>query len=363
MAKGGVADVVLVTGRHMRRPDPEIHLLVTALEQQSIGVVIAPWDDATPWSSVPLVVVRSPWDYSDAHQEFLAWARGVAAVTNIVNPLEVLEWNSHKSYLLALASAGVPTVVTTLVPRGASDDDLARALAVYPGEIVIKPAVSVGAIGALRSASGSDDAAAHLAELASTGDVLVQPLARAVLDHGESSLIYFGGEFSHAIRKLPAPGDYRVQEHHGGRVVAHTPTEDEFAVAAATLAAAPAATAYARVDLVQVNGSAAVMELEAIEPQLFLDHDPDAAARFATHLATAACSDPALPATRQHSRARFALLRMHNSSALFRMHNSSALFRIHNSSALFRMHNSSALLRMHNRAKGAKEQDVRADPG
>jgi len=84
----------------------------------------------------------------------------------------------------------------------------------------------------------------------------------------------------------PADGDYRVQEHHGGRVIPHEPTEDEFAVAAATLAAAPAATAYARVDLVQVAGSAAVMELEAIEPQLFLDHDVQAAARFAAHIAT-----------------------------------------------------------------------------
>jgi glutathione synthase/RimK-type ligase-like ATP-grasp enzyme len=279
-------DVVLVTGRQMRRPDPEIHLLVAALEQQSIDVVIRPWDDATAWASVPLVVVRSPWDYTDAHEEFLSWARSVAAVTRLVNPLEVLEWNSHKSYLLALASAGVSTVVTTLVRRGASDVDQAHALAAYPGEIVIKPAISVGAIGALRTASDSPEAASHLADLSSSGDVLVQPLARAVLDGGESSLIYFGGLFSHAIRKLPAAGDYRVQEHHGGRVVAHDPTDDEFAVAAATLTAAPAATAYARVDLVQVAGSAAVMELEAIEPQLFLDRDAHAAARFATHIAT-----------------------------------------------------------------------------
>jgi glutathione synthase/RimK-type ligase-like ATP-grasp enzyme len=270
----------------MRRPDPEIHLLVAALEQQSIGVVIAPWDDATAWASVPLVVVRSPWDYSEAHQEFVSWARSVAAVTRMVNPFEVLEWNSHKSYLLDLASAGVSTVTTTLVHRDASDLDQAHALAAYPGEIVIKPAVSVGAIGALRAASSSAAAAAHLAELASAGDVLVQPLAHAVLDDGESSLIYFGGQFSHAIRKLPASGDYRVQEHHGGSVVPHEPTDDEFAVAAATLAAAPAATAYARVDLVHVDGSAAVMELEAIEPQLFLDRDPGAASRFAMHIAT-----------------------------------------------------------------------------
>ena len=286
MADEHPADVLLVTGRQMRRPDPEIHLLVAALEQQSIDAVVRPWDNATDWPSVPLVVVRSPWDYTEAHQEFLSWARSVAAVTRLVNPLEVLEWNSHKSYLLDLASAGVSTVATTLVHRYAAEADQAHALAAYPGEIVIKPAVSVGAIGALRATSSSPEAASHLADLASTGDVLVQPLATAVLHGGESSLIYFGGEFSHAIRKLPADGDYRVQEHHGGRVVPHKPTDDEFAVAAAALAAAPAATAYARVDLVQVDGSAAVMELEAIEPQLFFDHDAPAAGRFAAHIAT-----------------------------------------------------------------------------
>ena len=279
-------DVVLVTGRHLRRPDPEIHLLVAALERESIGVVIRPWDDATAWASVPLVVVRSPWDYTDAHDEFLSWVRSVAAVTRMVNPPEVLEWNSHKSYLLDLASAGVSTVVTTLVRRNASDAEQARALAAYPGEIVIKPAVSVGAIGALRAASSSAAGAAHLAALVEAGDVLVQPLAHAVLDNGESSLVYFGGQFSHAIRKLPAAGDYRVQEHHGGSVVPHEPTAHEFAVAEAALAAAPAPTAYARVDLVQVGGSPAVMELEAIEPQLFLDRDTDAASRFAAHIAT-----------------------------------------------------------------------------
>jgi glutathione synthase/RimK-type ligase-like ATP-grasp enzyme len=270
----------------MRKPDPEIHLLVAALEQASISVVIAPWDNATDWASVPLVVVRSPWDYTDAHEEFLSWIRSVAAVTRMVNPPEVLAWNSHKSYLLELASAGVSTVATTLVRQGASDADQAGALAEYAGELVIKPAVSVGAIGALRARSFSDEAATHLAELASEGDVLVQPLIRSVLGRGESSLIYFGGQFSHAIRKLPAQGDYRVQEHHGGSVVAHQPTDDEFAVAAATLAAAPAATAYARVDLVDVDGVPSVMELEAIEPQLFLDRDADAAARFAAHIET-----------------------------------------------------------------------------
>jgi len=277
--------VVLVTGRRMPVPDPESHLLVTALHDRGIEGALRPWDDSTAWASVPLVVVRSPWDYSGVRDEFLAWARSVGEVTRLVNAVEVLEWNSHKSYLLDLERAGVPIIATTLVPRGTSDADQASVLARHVAEVVIKPAVSVGAIGALRAASDSRIAADHLSALLADGDVLVQPLAVSVLEEGESSLIYFGGEFSHAIRKIPAAGDYRVQEHLGGSVVAHQPTSDEFDVGEAALAAAPASTSYARVDLVRVGDDPAVMELELIEPQLFLPHDPAAAGRFAEHIA------------------------------------------------------------------------------
>src|SRR5664279_2138134 len=113
----------------MPTPDPEVHLLVAALHERGINAVLRPWDDATAWASVPLVMVRSPWDYSGARDEFLAWARGVDRVTRLLNPVEVLAWNSHKSYLLDLRRAGVPTVSTTLVPQGASDAEQAGVLA------------------------------------------------------------------------------------------------------------------------------------------------------------------------------------------------------------------------------------------
>ena len=150
---------------------------------------------------------------------------------------------------------------------------------------MIKPAVSVGAIGTLRTIASSAEASEHLASLVAVGDALVQPFASSVVSAGESSLIYFGGVFSHAIRKIPAAGDFRVQIFHGGSVVAHTPTAAERWVAAAALALTPSPTSYARVDLVSVDGEPAVMELEVIEPQLFLDHHPEAPARFAHQLA------------------------------------------------------------------------------
>jgi glutathione synthase/RimK-type ligase-like ATP-grasp enzyme len=277
--------VVLVTGRNMvRKPDPESHLLVAALIDLGIDVAVRPWDDATDWGAVPLVVVRTPWDYTDARDEFVAWARTVDAATQLVNPVSVLEWNSHKSYLLEMSARGVPVVATTLVRRNSSSSDQARVLADHDGELVIKPAVSVGAIGALRASASSAAARTHLAKLLLDSDVLVQPLVHSVLSEGETSLIYFGGEFSHAVRKIPAAGDYRVQNHYGGQVVAHMPTAAELAVGSAALTVTPSPTTYARVDLVLVGAQPSVMELEVIEPELFLGHDDAAAARFAAQI-------------------------------------------------------------------------------
>jgi len=114
---------------------------------------------------------------------------------------------------------------------------------------------------------------------------MVQPFVHSIAEAGEVSMIYFGGVFSHAICKRPAAGDYRVQDLYGGTVHAHTPTAAERRLAEAVLAQAPAATTYARVDLVSHEGRPALMELEAIEPELFLGATPDAAANFAAELA------------------------------------------------------------------------------
>jgi glutathione synthase/RimK-type ligase-like ATP-grasp enzyme len=277
-----MVDVVLVTGRDMPGPDVETPLLVAALQERGVAAAIEPWgSDAS--SEGRLVVVRTTWDYTGQREDFLGWARDVAAVTRLVNPADVLEWNSHKSYLLDLAYAAVPVIPTALVPHGASDADQRGALQEYEGEVVIKPAVSVGAIGALLAGALSTEAAEHLRSLTEVGDALVQPFEPTVVD-GEVSLIYFGGELSHAVRKVPADGDYRVQIFHGGTVEPHVATSEEREVAAVALAAVSTDLAYARVDLVATARGPAIMELELIEPQLFLDEDDAAPARFADHL-------------------------------------------------------------------------------
>jgi glutathione synthase/RimK-type ligase-like ATP-grasp enzyme len=261
----------------MPKADLESHILLEILERRGASARLIPWDSAFDWAAVNLVVIRSTWDYFQRLDEFLEWAANVESVTRLANPTNVVRWNTHKGYLLDLAAADVAIVPTRLLPRGTIDvpTDL-----LPEGELVIKPAVSVGAIGALRSRSEDPRAAAHIVELARTGDVLVQPFIPSVLDSGETSLMFAGGRLSHAVRKVPSPGEYRVQDHHGGTVRPHRATSDEIAVAEAALAVAPSSTTYARVDLVSTVRGPVVMELELVEPALFLDADPLAAENF-----------------------------------------------------------------------------------
>jgi glutathione synthase/RimK-type ligase-like ATP-grasp enzyme len=276
-------EIALVTGRSMPRPDLEMPLLVSALDDRGVRGLVIPWSGPFDWSSVPLVLVRSTWDYVRHVDEFLSWAEEVDRVTVLANPAPVLSWNSHKRYLTALADRGVPTVPTSVVPRGAPGPGGEPELANHRGEVVIKPAVSAGAFGAFRGPAGSVEAAEHLARLAVEGDVLVQPFQPAVLEEGEVSLVYLGGSLSHAVRKVPVAGDYRVQVHYGGRVHPHQPTRQQRHVAEAAIAGAPAMVSYARVDMVG-DHDPVVMELELIEPELFLRFEPASPGRLADHL-------------------------------------------------------------------------------
>lgn len=273
--------IALVTGATMAKPDPETHLLVAALAELGVDAPVIPWDVPEDWAAYPLVVVRTPWDYFRRLPEFLAWAEGASRVSTVVNPVEVIRWNSHKGYLRELPARGIATVPTLWLARGAADG-LAQLAATAWREVVVKPAVSIGAIGALKADSRDPACLAHLAALLAEGDVLVQPFIESVAAQGEVSLIYFGGAFSHAIRKRPAAGDYRVQDMYGGTNHAYRPAADEVELASRALAATPAPTTYARVDMVRLpDGQPAVMELELIEPELFLGATPDAPRRFA----------------------------------------------------------------------------------
>ncbi len=276
-----MSTVHLLTGESMPKPDPETHLLTEALSQQGVSHLVVQWTDPAAGADADLVVVRTPWDYIHRCDEFLDVCRRLPAP--VLNPPAVLAWNSHKRYLVDLAAAGVPVVPTRLVRAG----DEATVIDGEAGAgLVIKPAVSSGSRGAGRFAAGDPAAAAHLAELVTDSDALVQPFVESVAEQGERSLIFLGGRFSHAVDKLPAAGDYRVQEMYGGRYRAHVPTVAETQAAEQALAAAPAGELlYARVDLVAGPDGPLVMELELIEPELFLGFDAGAPRRMAQLIA------------------------------------------------------------------------------
>jgi glutathione synthase/RimK-type ligase-like ATP-grasp enzyme len=202
----------------------------------------------------------------------------------VINPPAVLRWSSHKGYLAELSERGIPTV-PTLMASACSNDDLSAARQRFGTEtLVVKPPVSGGAAGTYRLAR--EDA---LPADCAGKPMIIQPLMRSIAETGEYSLILFDGRLSHSVVKRPKAGDFRVQPHLGGTTQAcpAPPEAEELAIRA--LAAAPGETSYARVDIIEDDaGGLCIMELELVEPALFLDGNPDAAERFRSAIRSAA---------------------------------------------------------------------------
>jgi hypothetical protein len=289
---GRRARVALVTCAELPDLDPDDRLLVAPLADLGVGADAVVWDDAgVNWGTYDLVVLRSVWDYVRRRDEFVAWAR---TVPRLMNSADVVAWNTDKRYLSELVSAGLPVVPTDWI---APAD--AWALPTR-GEWVIKPAVSAGSLDTGRYDTADPGhrqlAAAHVARLqAADRLVMVQPYLPSVDTYGETSLLFFAGEYSHAIRKGPmltgpevaVDGLYKEEE-----IEARRPTEAELGVGVRALAAVPGGAGrllYARVDLIPGrDGEPLVVELELTEPSLFLATSPHAPALFAHAIATAA---------------------------------------------------------------------------
>ncbi|MBK6412077.1 hypothetical protein [Sphingopyxis sp.] len=242
------------------------------------------WTDPGDLSGYDLILPLFAWGYQ---RDVAAWYalldRLETEALPVANPVPVLRWNSDKAYLGELGAKGV-AVVPTVEVAALDDSSLAAArLQLGAEEVVIKPAISGGADGTHRIAAGDAIPADALGQRR-----LVQPLMPGILTEGEFSLFFFAGQLSHAIVKRPASGDFRVQEQFGGRETVWEASDAARALAAAALAAAPASPDYARVDMVgDAAGKLHIMELELIEPSLFLHHAPDKGAAFGTAVCAA----------------------------------------------------------------------------
>ena len=284
--------IALVTCRAARPIDQDLLPLEAALRGAGAEVDVVDWDDAAAdWEGYDLVLLRSPWDYTRRLPEFIAWAQEVAKLTTLLNPLPVVRWNTDKHYLAELNHAGVPTVPSHFIEPGEeASHGMQRFFALHPQltEFVVKPTVSAGSRDTHRYARSDIDVSTTQAQqlLDSGRSVLLQPYLDRIDEQGETALLYYAGEFSHAIRKkaLLKRGDKPMRALFKKEFIeARRPQVDELRVGALALAAQPFGTlAYARVDLIRdAEGAPCVLELEIVEPSMFFDMAPGAADRFA----------------------------------------------------------------------------------
>ena len=276
-----MSDIRLVTTSNLPVPDPDLAIIRDALMARDVSVDVADWHADVDWSDTPLTLIRSPWDYTDHYDAFVAWIARVGEVTELWNPPALLTWNVHKAYLLDLQARGAPVVPTVVLLQGsaASLDGICDAQGW--NTVVLKPAVGVGGIGGGRFDVGDAAGQQHLDALLAAGDALVQPFVPSVVDDGELSVMVFDGTVSHAIRKVPAAGEFRVHEERGGTSELVEPPAGAADLATRVVGVLPSPALYARVDLLQLPSGWHVLEVEATEPALWLDHaPPEATARY-----------------------------------------------------------------------------------
>lgn len=293
-------NLALVTSVSATGHDHDLAPLLEACDQAGLRARVVAWDDATiSWRRFDAALLRSPWDYTGRLAEFLGWCDHVDQSTLLLNPLPVVRWNTDKHYLADLAVAGLPVVSTVFVEPDAEPLQALQAFLSQQtaAEFVIKPAVSAGARDTQRYARTQEFAASnHIARLLEQNrSVMLQPYLRSVDIAGETALVYFDGQFSHAIRKgaLLRPEQPATEAPNAlGDITPRDADPDERALAELALLAVARLLQheqplpYARLDLIRNDqGIPVLLEMELTEPSLFFAQVPGSADRFATVLA------------------------------------------------------------------------------
>ncbi len=262
----------------------EDRLLREALARRGIQTRRIDWSrEEVDWNAFAAVVLRTPWDYFDRFAAFWAWLGALQTHPCVLNDLGTLRWNIDKHYLAELEAAGLPIVPTTFVEAG-ENTSLRDAMASLDSEAVVyKPTVSGAARETYRVRPGGvAEHAERFAALTAQRAMMVQPFMPAIVEHGEVTVVAMQGRPTHGLLKKAKVGDFRVQDDHGGTVHAHVPTADELALTEAALRVRGPTPVYGRVDMVRDDaGIARIMELELIEPELWLRLHPPAAEAFA----------------------------------------------------------------------------------
>lgn len=255
--------------------------LARELEERGFAVQACPWDSkGQQYSRSAIFVIRSPWNYDSAPNDFLLWLEKLEQSGHqLINSYSLVRWNIHKRYLLEAAARGLAIPQTALLPRGDAERDAVISAFAKHEYVVLKPAISLSAHHTSRIRT--IDLLEHAHRVVRTGrDYMIQEFIPEITS-GELSFIFFGGQFSHCIRKMPMAGDFRTQGDFGATRERYEPTRDEIDAALRFLALAPERPVYARVDLVRRGSALLLMELELIDPMLFFSWVPESERRLA----------------------------------------------------------------------------------
>lgn len=246
-----------------------------AFAARGMTLATRPWDQGPGEADTTLALFA--WGYHHDVDRWEAILAGWPARQRLLNTPALLAWNTRKTYLLELEAAGIPIVPSWF---GRADDASVAAAFERFGddELVVKPQVSGGSFRTVRVRPGDT--------IEPLDDAIIQPFVPAVSGEGELSFLFIGGVFSHAVRKVAKQGDFRIQPQFGGQFSRFDPEPAQLALAETVIAALPEPSLYARVDLLRVaDGSLALMELEAIEPDLYPHMEPALPARLADAVA------------------------------------------------------------------------------
>ncbi|MDF2158064.1 glutathione synthetase [Algoriphagus sp. CAU 1675] len=261
------------TGAYDANTVDEDQILSDLLTELGVKNKIVAWSDpSVNWSEFSCLLIKSVWDYFDYYPEFLLWIEKVRKLgIPVWNDLDLIRWNSTKSYLLEIAERGYPVIAGMLLEKGKKIDFQEIQSKISADTLVIKPLVSGGAKNTLKiPVSQWADFEGKVEMMIQEEDYLVQPFISEVAEVGEYSLLFFNGVFSHAVLKTPAQSDFRVQHYFGGTIKTIEPDKQLLESAKSFVREFAQNTLYARVDGVLINGEFNLMELELIEPYLFL---------------------------------------------------------------------------------------------
>ena len=264
-------------------------IAVNVLREKGMDTVPVIWDDSSvDWRSFDLLIIRSTWDYHLHPGRFASWLDTLELQQATVwNPIHIIRWNMNKRYLLELERDGIQIPRTNFIGKNESYDLSSLRSSLGTGNVVIKPVISASAWNTWRCSLDefSETHRTRMNALLSEGDAMVQEFMPEIGTDGEWSLLFFGTEFSHAVRKFPADKDFRVQEELGGRYqIERNPPPLAICQARKALALIHEPLLYARVDGIMRNSMFIMMELELLEPALFFDVEPAAAHRFTQRL-------------------------------------------------------------------------------